>query len=146
MLAHRRGHGCYLIFFTRFDVGRSVCAIEITPTLERPSRRRPNEDKWRREQDEATGRAVIFYTVFEAHEFLTDEDDAANDPIERPTLQQVVLPLWALERRVIKARFAGAGFALAIFGLPCGEVFDGIGADAEFDEMHGHFWFVRQRR
>src|SRR5581483_6228742 len=87
----------------------------------------------------AMGRAALHHRP-EVEKPLPHRDLALDHPIERAAVQQLVLPLRRHARNMHQLR--GLHPPLLLFaqplGLPVREVFDGVAADAELDEMQRH--------
>ena len=80
-----------------------------------------------------------FLALLETDEPLAHLHGALDDPIERAAVEQLGVALGRLEGGVEDARRLAGLLALGgARGLPVGQLLDGVGADAELDEVQRH--------
>src|SRR5690606_27850384 len=121
------------------EIGRRILRFEIAPALKRPARLWDSSLYVRVEIEPAT-LAMIVANVIDGDDALAHADDALDHPIERPARQHVLHPL----RPHARAADRMDELPLLLFGsldladLPLGQIFDAVGADAEFDDVNGH--------
>src|SRR5215472_3057946 len=121
------------------EVAWSIVLREIAPALERPIRPRLDQDELGLEHQMAAADALLVDEWAHIEEPLPAHDLAADHPIERAAVAQLLGALGHHARPVhVLAREPTLPALLELLADPVLEIFDRVAADAKLDEMKGH--------
>src|SRR6516164_986245 len=121
------------------EIGRRGIGGKVSPPLERAHRPRRHGDHLRLHNKSAATDPVLVAERFDANDLLAGGDFATNHPIERATGEDFVNPLWRhpgdVDVTLRKTLFLCGLHAL---GDPALQLFDGIAANGELDQVKRH--------
>src|SRR5262245_13065335 len=128
------------------EVARGVFDREIAPALERPIRPRLDQDELRLEHQMAAADPFLVDERPHIDEPLPAHDLAADHPVERAAVAQLVGALGHHARPVhVLEREPALPALLELLADPILEVSDRVTADAKLDEMKGHDGYCRTK-
>ncbi len=120
-----------ILFAALGDVARGVCGLHVAPALKGAAWDGFCQDHLAIKVDGAAKDAVFTAGLLQPKDALAAQDQALDDPVKAASLH-VGLTLWP-HAGDVNGGAGGPTVALAV--LPIGQVFDAIGADAEFLKM-----------
>src|SRR5262245_66128559 len=128
------------------EVARGVFDREIAPALERPIRPRLDQDELGLEHQMAAADAFLVDERPHVDEPLPAHDLAADHPVERAAVAQLVGALGHHARSVhVLGREPALPALLELLADPILEILDRVTADAQLDEMKGHGGYCRTK-
>src|SRR5580704_9541458 len=132
---HRcRARRCFI------EVARGVLHVEVAPTLKSTERARRYQHDFGIEHDAAAADAVLVAKRPDVADALAAHDLAADHPIERAAVSELVCTLGHHAGAVdVLGLFAAFALVLELLLDPVLEVLDRVGADAELDEIESHY-------
>src|SRR5580704_2569059 len=134
LLGHRRCARCRLV-----KVARGVLHVEVAPALEGAERARRHQHDFGIEHDTAAPDAVLVAKRPDGADALAAHDLAADHPIERAAVGELVGALGHHAGAMDMLRlFAAFALVLELLLDPVLEIANRIGANAELDKIESH--------
>src|SRR5262245_33451847 len=131
MLGHPGGAGR-----SALEVARRILGIEIAPALEGAERPRLHQHQLAVEDEAASSDAVLVDEGTDVEHAFAAHDRAADDPEQRPAVDQLIHPL---RHHAGGVDVLALLLAMQLLGDPVLQFLDRVAADAKLDEMQGHY-------